>query len=133
MVLLESRDLSRYYRGTFVVRRDRAEEEGDLAIRRAIPTKVCYSVVSATLKINVILPNPEAFATNRRTIRRRYPFVFFLSIGVVPITAWIWTTEMTVWIWASYLSLKAEKEGKTDNFTYPWINDTSVSPSFGQV
>jgi len=132
-VLLESGDPSRCYRGIFVVHRDRAGEEGDLATRRAISAKFCYSMVSSTLVIDAILPNPDAFAMNRRTIRRRYPFVFFLSIGVVPITSWIWTTELTVWFWATYFYLKAKKEGKTEDFLFPWINDTEISPSFGQV
>ena len=135
MVLLESRDLSRYYRGIFVAHRDRAGEEGDLATRRTISAKVCYSMVSSTLKINAILPNPNAFATNRKTIRRRYPFVFFLSIGVVPITSWIWTTELTVWFWAFYLWEKVTKAGSVSVEDIPdaWINDTNISPSFGQV
>ena len=59
--------------------------------------------------------------------------MFFLSIGVVPITLWIWTTELTVWFWAGYLYLKAVKEGKVDDSTFSWINDTEISPSFGQV
>ena len=121
---------SRYYRGIFVVRFDPAGEEGDLATWRAIPTKVCYSMVSWILKINGILPNPGAFSTNRRTIGRRYPFVFFMSIGMVPMSFWIWTTEMTLQVWPYYIWNKA---GETGDFANGWINDTNLSFSFGQV
>ena len=33
---------------------------------------------------------------NRKTISRRFPFVFFMSIGIVPMSIWIWTTEETL-------------------------------------
>jgi len=133
MVPLESRVRSRYYRGIFVVYRDRAGEEGDLATWRAIPAKVCYSMVSPTLKINAILPNPDAFAANRKTIHRRYPFVFFLSIGVTPIASWIWTTELTVQLWASNSWDATMDLGFIWLFQNPGISDAEISPSFGQV
>ena len=57
--LLESDVQSLYYHNVFVVHRDRAGEEGDLATRRTLPAKVCYSMVSSTPKICVILPNPD--------------------------------------------------------------------------
>ena len=133
MVPLEPRVRSRHYRGVVVVHRDRAGEEGDLATWGAIPAKVCYSMVSSTLKINVILPNPDAFVTNRRTIHRRYPFVFFFSIGVAPIASWIWTTESTVQLWASNSWDVTMDLGFIWLFHNPWINDAEISPSFGQV
>ena len=106
----------RHCRGIFVVRLDRAGKEGDLATWRAIPAKVCYSMVSSTLKVYAILPDPDVFSTNRRTIRRRYSFVFFISVEMVPMSFWIWTTEATLWIWG-----------------FVSIYDTQLSFGFGQV
>ena len=128
--LLESGVQSLYYHSIFVVHRDRAGKEGNLATRRAIPAKVCHSMVSSTLNINAILPNPDAFTTNRKTIGRRYPFVFFMSIGVYPLTSWIWTTELTVWFWTYYLWTKAKNVGFV---SIVFINETQISFSFGQV
>jgi len=100
-----------------MVRFDRAGEEGDLATWRAIPAKICHSMVSSTLMINAIIPNSDVFATNRKTISRRYPFVFYMSIGAVPMILWIQTTELT-------LSLR--KDARI-------LDNTELPIGFGQV
>jgi len=87
-------------------------------------------MVSSTLKIDAILPNPDVFSMNRETIGRRYPFVFFISIGVVPISLWMWTTEMTMWFWQSDLSMV---DGLMKFLGQTIINDSFISFSFGQV
>jgi len=35
-------------------------------------------------------------STNRKTIGSRFPFVFFMSIGMFPMAVWISTAEITV-------------------------------------
>jgi len=110
---------------------DRAGEEGNLATSRVVPAKVCYSMVSSTLKIDAILPNSDFFATNRKTIGRRYPFVFFLSIGMVPMSLWIWTTEMTMWYWQNDLWTADKIEAFLGGGSV--TNDSQISFSFGQV
>jgi len=47
-----------YDRSVVVARRDCAGKERDLATRRAIQTKGCPSMVSTSLKVDEILPNP---------------------------------------------------------------------------
>ena len=130
MALLESVVHSCHYCGIFMVHFDCAGEEGDLATWKAVPAKACYSMVSLTLKIDAILPNPDVFATNRNTIGHRYPFVFFLSIGMVPMSLWIWTTEMTMWYWQNDLWTADKIE---DFLGDALTNDTQISFSFGQV
>ena len=61
----------RHYRVILVARFDRAGEEGYLATWRAIPAKVCYNMVSSTLKIDVILPNPAEQENHRPPISIR--------------------------------------------------------------
>ena len=55
---------------------------------------------------------------DRKTIGRRYPFVFFMSIGIAPMSLWIWTIEAAL------------------NFNFyesDTTMDTVFSFSFGQV
>jgi hypothetical protein len=127
----------RHHRGNFVDRFDRACEGGDLATWRTIQAKVRYSMVRSILKIGVILPNSDVFLTNRETIGRRYPFVFFMSIGMVPLSLWIWTIEMTLWFWAYTTATNLRRF--THNHKLLWkvilepVGDTQISLSFGQV
>ena len=100
-----------------MARLDRAGEEGDLATWRAIPTKVCHGLVRSTLKIGPILPNPDVFSMNRRTIARRNRLLFFVSVGEIPILAWMRVTETAMWSLDDSVS----------------INDAQISFSFGQV
>ena len=99
-------------------RLDRSGEERDLAARRAVQAKVRHSMVRLALKNEMTLPNPNVFETNRKTIGRRFPFVFFMSIGIAPMSLWIWATE-----W----SLEPTQPSSSD------INDNELSFSFGQV
>ena len=100
----------------FVAHLDLAGEEGYLATWRKVLAKVSHSMVGSTLKADAIIPSPNVFSTNRNTIQRRYPFVFFLSVGIIPLSLWIWTTEATLWF--------------LEDSPMP---DTKVSGNFGQV
>ena len=47
---------------------------------RVIPANVRYNMVSSTLKIDAILPNPDVFLANGETIGQRYPFERILHL-----------------------------------------------------
>ena len=84
-----------YRRGAFVAHLNLFGEKGNLATRRAVPAKVCHSMVRSTLRTDTILPN-DVPQTNRETIGRRYPLVFFVSVGLAPMAFWVWMVESTL-------------------------------------
>ncbi|KAF9782943.1 hypothetical protein BJ322DRAFT_1073515 [Thelephora terrestris] len=80
-------------------------------------------LVSVVLARREIWPRGEGyrpkFTTVLRTIERRFPFVFFMSVGIVPMSVWMWTIESTLL--------------PRDDSEYAQVLDTQFSFSFGQI